>query len=445
MGRSGWKVGKIVSLALGVGLIGVTIPPTKLAAQDRSLVDRIAAVVGDSIIALSQVQERIFQLQAGGTEVPPQGSAEFLQLQRELLDQMINEQLIVQAAVKDTTILVDDLEVEGLVAEEIDGRVAEFGTQQTFEDGLAAQGFTLSGYRDLLRGQVRQQRLYQQFMQKKSVGLSTVIVEETEIQEFFDAQREAIGERPTTVVFAQIILVPTPSDSVREAARAEANRVRQLAIDGGDFAELAKEHSQGPSGEAGGDLGWFRRGDMVQEFSDAAFGMAINEISPPVESSFGFHVIQVNRRRSGEVRASHILFTVEPSPADVELFVETAGDLKGRLESGEDFETLRQDFGDTEQPDTLPIPLGRLQELPPGFAEPLSRADAGDVLDPIQYETREGIRIGVVKVVDVLPAGPYTVDDPQLRGQIIQNLQQQKLVEQILDELRAKTYIQIRM
>lgn len=445
MGRSIWKVGKVVSLALGVGLIGVVIPTTTVAAQDRSLVDRVAAVVGDSVIALSQLQERIFQLQAGGAEVPLQGSAEFLQLQRELLDQMIGEQLIVQAAIQDTTIMVDDLEVEALVAEEIDGRVADFGTQQVFEEGLETQGFTLSGYRDLLRGQIRQQRLYQQFMQKKSVALTTVVVEETEIEEFFESQREAIGERPPTVVFAQIILAPTPSDSVREAAQAEAERVRQLAMDGGDFAELAREFSQGPSAEAGGDLGWFRRGDMVQEFSDAAFSMAINQISPPVESSFGYHVIQVNRRRSGEVRASHILFEVKPSPSDINLFLETARDLKGRLESGEDFETLRESFGDTAEPDTLPVPLARLRELPPGFAEPLSRANAGDVLDPIQYDLRDATRIAVVKVVEVLPAGPYTVDDPQLRGQIIQNLQQQKLVEQILDELRAKTYIQIRM
>jgi peptidyl-prolyl cis-trans isomerase SurA len=425
--------------------VSFAAPPSAGSAQEQALVDRVAAVVGDSVIALSQIQERIFQMEAQGAQVPDPGTAEWLQLQRELLDQMINEQLIVQAAIQDTTITVDDLEIEAMVAEEIDTRVSEFGGQQPFEAGLATQGMTLPGYRDLLRGQIRQQHLYQSFMQKRYGGLGTVVVEESEIRDFFEEQREAIGERPPTVIFTQIILVPTPSDSVREAVRAEAERVRTLAMEGQDFAELAMEYSQGPSGASGGDLGWFRRGDMVEAFSDAAFSMAINEISPPVESSFGFHVIKVHRRRSGEVRASHILFTVSPSPSDIEFYTETARTLGGRLGEGEDFQTLREEFGDPAAPDTLTVPLPRMTELPPGFAEPLSRADAGEVLEPIQYETRDGVRIAVVKVEEVLPAGAYTVDDPMLRDRIIQTLQQQKLVEQILEELREKTYIQIRM
>jgi peptidyl-prolyl cis-trans isomerase SurA len=408
-------------------------------------VDRVAAVVGDSVIALSQIEERLLAMEAQGRQVPAQGTPERAQVQRELLDQMIDEQLIIQAAIRDTTIAVDDLEVEAMVSAEIDTRSAEMGGQSVFEDGLAQQGFTLSGYRDLLRGQIRQQRLYQAYMQKRAYGMSAIVVEEAEIEAFFQEQQEVIGERPPTVVFAQIILVPTPSDSVREAVRAEAERVRQLAMAGEDFAELAREHSQGPSAEAGGDLGWFRRGDMVQEFADAAFSMAVNEVSEPVESAFGIHVIKVLRRRSGEIRASHILFQIRPSPADLELFRETAQTLKGRLEGGEDLATLREDFGDMEQPDTLRVPLGRLQELPPGFAEPLSRADPGDVLDPIEYETREGTHLAVVKVVEVLPAGPYSIDDPEVRSQITQALQQTKLVDQILEELRAVTYIQIRM
>jgi peptidyl-prolyl cis-trans isomerase SurA len=445
LSRSIASVGRFLLLALGILSSGMGGALRPLTAQDRSLVDRVAAVVGDSVIVLSQIEERLFQLQAQGAQIPERGSEEWVQLQRDVLDQMIGEQLIVQAAVQDTTIMVDDLEIEDAASEEIAQRLAGFGSQQLFEEGLGRQGFTLSGYRDFLRGQIRQQRLYQQYMAKRSVGLATVVVEESEIEAFFEEQKELIGDRPPTVVFAQIILVPTPSDSVRDAALAEANRVRQLALEGEDFAELARTYSQGPSRDAGGDLGWFRRGDMVEEFEDAAFTMPVNEISEPVESSFGFHVIKVTRRRSGEARASHILFEVNPSPADLQLFTETAEDLKGRLESGEDLQALRADFGDPSAPDTLPYPYNRLQELPPGFAEPLAQADAGQVLDPIRYETREGSRIAVIKVVDVLPAGPPTLEDQELRRQITLSLQQQKLVEQILEELRSKAYIQIRM
>jgi len=184
---------------------------------------------------------------------------------------------------------------------------------------------------------------------------------------------------------------------------------------------------------------------MVEAFEEAAFNLAINEVSGPVRSPFGYHLIRLDRRRSGEIRASHILITVTASPSDTDQARETAEDLKVRLEAGEDLGALREEFGDLETPDTLRYPFSQLQELPPGFAEPLARSEPGQVLGPLDYEVRGESRFAVMKIVEVLPAGPYSLDDPDLRSQIVQTLQQQKLVEEILDELRLKTYIQIRM
>lgn len=438
---------KSLLLTLGFLLAEMTLVPPCLHAQDRSLVDRIAAVVGDSVIVLSQIEERVFQLQSQGGEIPVRGSDEWVRLQRDILDQMIGEQLILQAALQDTTIVVEDIEVENLVSEEIEDRTTSYGGQRAFQQGLAQQGFTLPGYRDFLRGQIRQQRLYQQYMGKRSSRLASVIVEETEIQAFFEEQREAIGQRPPTVVWAQIIMTPTPSASARDAVLAEATRIREMAVGGEDFGELARRFSQDPGNKDNlGDLGWFRRGDMVESFETAAFNLAINEISLPVESPFGFHIIKAIRRRSGELKASHILLRVEPTPEDVDRVRQLANDVRGRLEAGEAFVALREEFGDTAEPDTLTVPFDRLQEFPPGFAEPLSRSEEGQVLGPLEYEAARGeIRWAIMKIVQVLPAGPYTLDDPNLRSRVIEALQQRKLVEQILDELRSKTYIQIRM
>jgi hypothetical protein len=115
------------------------------------------------------------------------------------------------------------------------------------------------------------------------------------------------------------------------------------------------------------------------------------------------------------------------------------------LESNEDFEALRQEFGETTEPDTLPVPMSRLRELPPGFAEPLSTAQAGQVLDAVEYQVRDEMRLAVIKVLEFLPAGPYTLEDQDLRGRIMSQIQQGKFVEKILEDLRSKTYIQIRM
>ncbi len=263
-------------------------------------------------------------------------------------------------------------------------------------------------------------------------------------RDFFDEQKDQLGQRPPTVQFVQLVVQTTPSDSAKEAAREEAQRVWQMAKDGEDFEELAKRFSDDPgSKEQGGDLGWFRRGAMVEAFENAAFNLPTGEISEPVETDFGFHIIKVERRRSAEIRARHILITPETSEADVERARELAESLKARIEGGEDVALLREEFGDPATPDTLEVPFDRLRELPPGFAEPLLQSDSGQVLGPIQFQAQGVERFAVLKVLDVRQGGEYTFED--VEDQIRQRLQQEKLMEKILDDLRSHTYVQIRI
>ena len=432
----------LASAALLASVSGPLSP--QLHGQDRSLVDRIAAEVGDSVITLSQVEERILQMLAEEVVEAPANPQERAQLQREVLDQMVGVQLIVQAALQDTTITVDEAELEDLVNEDMRRMTASLGGQAALQAAVAGSGFTLSSYREFRRSEARAQKLQEQYLFKRSQSLNAIVVEEEEIRQFFEEQRELIGQRPPQVRFVQIILVPSPSDSAREVARAEAERIRQLAMEGEDFEELAREYSQDPgTRNDGGDLGWFRRGDMVPEFEEVAFELPTGAISEPVESSYGFHVIKLLRRRSAEVRASHVLILVTPTPGDVDRARAGAGEVRARMEAGEDFQALREEYGDTEQPDSLVVPFNQLGELPPGFAEPLALSEPGQILGPIEYQTREDTRFAVLRVVEVLEGGAWSLDDENLRVQIRQTLQQQKLIDQILEELRARIFVKI--
>jgi len=434
-------VAGFVALAL---LVGQALPVASPAgAQEAALVDRIAAVVGDSVITLTQIQERIFQLASQGLEVPTDAAAH-ARLQREILDQIIGEQLIVQAAVRDTTIVLDDTDLEEIVSEDLQQRVRQFGGQVAFQQALEAQGFTLTSFREFLRGQVRQQRLYQQYMAKRSRDLARIIIQDSEIQAFFEEQRENMGERPPTVAFTQIIVTSTPSDSAGDAARAEAERIRQMALEGEDFEDLARRFSQEPGAQdSGGDLGWFRRGEMVDAFEEAAFSLPVNAISQVVETDFGFHIIKVERRRSGEVRARHILIQPQASEDDRVRALETAEEVRSRLEAGEDFDALREAYGDPESADSLEYPFDQLRQLPPGYAEPLLQGDPGQVIGPIEYEAAGRARFAVIRVLAVREGGEFSLEElrPQIRGR----LQEERLVEMILEELRAQTYVQIRI
>lgn len=432
------------ALALGLILAGPWVWGSGLAAQEGDLVDRIAAVVGDSVITMTQIQERVFQLASQGQEIPTEPLAQ-ARLQREILDQIIGEQLIVQAALRDSTIQVVESDLDEMVARDIQGRASQFpGGQAAFQEALQAQGWTLASYRDFLRGQVRQQQLYQQYMAKRSRDLSGIVVLDSEIEAFFQEQEGNLGERPPTVAFTQIIVLSSPSDSAKSIARAEAVRIRGMALEGEDFAELASRFSMEPGADdSGGDLGWFRRGDMVEAFEDAAFTLPLDVISEPVETPFGFHIIKVERRRAGEVRARHILIQAEATDQDRSRAEGIANDLRARLEAGEDFTALREEFGDQQAPDSLEYAFDQLRDLPPGFAEPLLQGDPGQVVGPIQYEAQGMLRYAVLHIQDVRQGGQYTLDE--VRPQIRERLQQERLVDKILEELRNQTYVQIRI
>lgn len=100
-------------------------------------------------------------------------------------------------------------------------------------------------------------------------------------------------------------------ETIIDAAKKKAEDLKKQLADGADFAELAKENSQDPGSAAnGGDLGFFGKGKMVPEFEEAAFALKVGEVSEPIQSVYGFHIIKVTAKKDGEVKASHILIKV---------------------------------------------------------------------------------------------------------------------------------------
>ncbi len=412
--------------------------------QVLEVVDGIVAIAGDSVILRSEVQERMLQMRAGGTPMP-EDPAGVMQLQDEIVESLVNEQLLLQAAERDSSIVVSDEELEAIVQQDLDERIRNLGGTGELVSLLAEQGLNLTSYREMLKEQARRQRLQSLWVGSRRADVGPVAVTEGEVREFIDAQRDQLPKRPASIVFRQVLVRAEPSDSTREAARLEAERLLGLVNEGEDFEELARRHSQDPSSrDQGGDLGWFPRGRMVREFEDAAFGMfQEGQVSDVVETDFGAHVIRVDRISLGERKARHILITAETNAADEEAARALAGEILERARAGESMRALHEEHGYKAQPplDSLQVFTPQLGSLPPGYVTQIGSAATGDVVGPIEFDDR-GKVFAVVKILETRPEGDYTYDD--LRARVEDQLRESKVLDEIIEELRARAHVERR-
>lgn len=412
--------------------------------EDLDVVDRLVAVVGDSAIVQTQVQEEIQRMQLGGAPVPVPGSSEYDALFDQILNRFIDRLLVLQAAARDSLLQVNDEQISQSVNEQITQLASQFGGQAQLQEALASEALSLAEYREILTNEQRVRQIEQLFYQSRLRDAPPVAVTEDELLERFQEARGQLEQRPKLMTIRQVVIQPTATEAAIDSARVRAEALLERITGGEDFAELAREFSNDPGTAAlGGDLGWFRRGRMVREFEEAAFSLLDGQVSDVVQTDFGFHIIRVERMRPGERNARHILITPEKTEADLGSARNIAMDVRQQAESGASMTDLYEQFSDPAAPDSITFAFEQLSEFPPAYGM-LRTASAGDLVGPLEYEMAPGeSRLAVVSVIQVREAGAYTFED--LRGQLAAQLQQERQIEQIIEELRARTYIDIRM
>ena len=430
--------------------------PRSLAAQAGSafpvppgeaddLVDRVVAVVGDSVVLMSQVMEELQVVaQQPGVTIPSDPD-EFRQLFGNVLETLVNVQLILHEAAQDSTLLPDEAAVDMQVQSTVGEVQSRFPSIEAFEQALAQSGITANQYRENLRSRIRREQVQRLFLQRRLPEVPAVAVTEDEMREIFNAQQGQLQELPELLTLEQVVIPATASDSTWALAKNLADSLKVVADSGADFAALARENTQEPGGaDRDGDLGWFRRGVMVREFEDVAFNLRDGQVSEPVRTPFGWHVIKVERSRPGEVRARHILIIPEVTPDDLNRTRLVGSEVANRFRQGETVDSLAAEFGEEDSPLPLTFQASRaeLSQLPPGYAQALSLSSEGQVIGPFQTNLERQPYFAVVRVAEIREAGAATFDD--VREQIRASLQQQKRIERLWESLRSRTHVEIR-
>lgn len=416
------------------------------AQQPEQRIDRvghIVAVVGDSAILNFDIQEGMIARAAQVRQQPPApGTPEYEQLEQIVLDDLIAESLVLQEALRDTTLIVPDDQIARAVQRQIEEDQRQLGGAVALERELRNSGRTLAEYRDGLTTQYRKQELIRQYQMKAAQLRRPPRVTEDELEEAFEQLRAQLPARDAMLTFQQVVVRAEPSEEALAEARAEADSVMELVRSGEDFQELARRFSDDATRENGGDLGFIRRSDVVREFANVAFNLSPGAVSPPIKTPYGYHLIKVERVRGAEVQARHILFRPAITDADVIRTRARADSAAARARAGEDMGTLAEEYGDSEIPlRGGPAPIDTLERV---LQVDLSEASAGDIVGPVPVGGDElASEFYILRVLEREEAREIRPDDPEVSW-LRDRVSQQKLLDEIVEELRRSTYVDIR-
>jgi peptidyl-prolyl cis-trans isomerase SurA len=261
------------ALALGaiVGALA-TVP-----SSDAAVVNRIIATVDGDPITVHEVQRYREQSVAGGaTELT----------EEQALEALITDKLL-EKEVRDRKIEVKSEDIDRYVDQVKErNRIDSY----RFEAALQAQGLTLARYRERIKGELEKSQLVNREIRGR------VSVTPEEIERYYQTNREDFRSGERVTVRAILFRVePLDNDAEVERIRRKAEEVRQLAVSGRDFAELAKQFSEGPGAEKGGLLGTFARGEMDAELERVVFALAPGQPSSVVHGTQGFHLLRVDK------------------------------------------------------------------------------------------------------------------------------------------------------
>ena len=449
----------IKAAALFTGLILASV---QLAGQDQSpppgptgpafrcdtaaTVDRVVAVVGDAPILASQVEEEIFTQRAQQTELPKTEN-EFRGLCRRVISDLVDAEVMVQAAQRDTAIKVTDQEIADGVEQQFHNVRQRFTSEVDFRAELARSGFqTPEEFRRWLTDSQRKAALRNRLLDKlRSDGkLKPIQPTEKEMQEYFDQYKDQLPQRPATISFRNIVIAAKPSAEARERAKARADSLVDELRKGADFQTAAKRFSQDQaSRDQGGDLGWFRRGQMVPEFEAVAFSLKPGLISNPVESPFGYHIIQVQRIQPAEIQARHILLMPEIGQAEADSAAALAAQVAKALSAGASYDSLAKLYHDPgEEREAPDVPLA---QLPDEYKDGIGTADSGKVVPPFAIRKEMGLRRKYVVLQVTARRTEGTIKYADVKDQIRKKLGDDLSVRRFLDRLRRSTYVDVRL
>ncbi|HPF35851.1 MAG TPA: peptidylprolyl isomerase [Candidatus Krumholzibacteria bacterium] len=385
------------ALRLAPGLVFCVLAAAAAAQEAPApvLVDRIVAIVDEEAVLQSDLDREValYYLEArnSGAEV----NQDEKQVRDEVLQRLIESKLIIAAARLEEIEISDDA-VEREVQGNIDQLVRYYGSEQALEQELVRNGMTMADYRKRARGQLRDQHymraVLNRFIRPK------VEVREDEVDDWYADHGDEVPATPDSLTLADILIPVEPPADVQRDVQRKLGAVLQKLGDGAAFADVARELSEGPMASRGGRIGPIKRGELYsQALEDAVFRLPVGQVSQPVVSERGVHIVKVDAAEGETRTVSQIFFPLTITEDDVNRAKAHAEAVHARLLAGEAFGAV------AAQESADPVSAGQggelgtfaLTDLSPTIQEALADVQPGGVTRP--FLTPAGFYIFLVR------------------------------------------------
>lgn len=406
----------------------------------QSLVDGLAAIVGQKAILYSEVEQMAQLISAQQRIDPYQNPEAYNQLRYNALDELINQQVLLEYA-RQETIEVRDRDVETQVEQLMGNLEQQYGGLDQVERTF---GISPRKIRRYYQDQIRSNQIIEAV---KRELFSNIKVSRREVEEFFRTNRDSFPEINPAVDFSIISLPMEAGASARKAVRDTLLSIRERVLsDKASFSSMAQRYSQDPGSAAnGGNIGFTSRGTFVRPFETAAYALEPGEMSDVVETQFGMHIIKLEERRGEKVNVSHILIKPAVSQDDMAAFQDSLSRIRDDILSGEltFAEAAKQYLTDPD----LKARNGRVGKtdittMPESMQKILSKLPVGEISQPFVALDQ----MNIVLIHERFPGGKLTLKNNwfELESMTLQQKQMERL-EKWIQEQREKIYINVKM
>ena len=427
---------KLTTFLLLVGTLTLAHAAAALAAEQP--LDAIVAVVDDDVVLNSELDREIARLseqaRRAGQSLPPPA-----QMRSQVLERLVMIKLQLAAAER------AGIKVEPETLEQAITSIAQRNhiTVEQMRDALAAQGVPFDVYRAQLKQDILLSRL------RSREILSHIQISDAEIDAYLAQQTGGSGAREAVQLRHILVSVPENADSAaRAAAQQKAQQLMERLKQGEDFASLAQDSSDGRHAAEGGDLGWLNMDQVPTLFAQAAQTLHKGEVTGPLQSSSGFHIVQLVDYRGGDrnlvpqTHVRHILITPNELVSDDEARTRLE-QLRQRILGGDDFATLARSHSDDKGSAIQGGELGWVNpgDLVPRFEEVMNQLAPNQISEPVR--TRFGWHL-----IQVLGRRQHDATDEVRRSQAREALRQRKADEatqHYLQQLRNEAYVELRL